>query len=210
MDETRLKRECQGGFCNLEIDVNFNFVTHQWESNKQQLNSLTWRSYEYPQLNDLLIICNLLPTLQMQFSSLSYVQPTPHFCTQSSPGMDINRTDYFNWEFTSRYGLKPLEAFFICETDPLDYKSLKLGTLDQAMVKCGSLMTPHLCGSSSAVDSLVQLLSDAHKLRKFEFPARFMWTGTKRYNATHFRGSRWITTAELKNCDWKTRRKLTH
>ena len=207
LNATRVKRKCKSGFCNLEIEANFNFATHLWESNNHELNNLTWRSHEYPLIDDLLVICNLLPTLQRKSSAWSYVQPTPYFCTKSTPQMDINRTDYFNWEFTY-FDLKPLEALFLCKTDPFDYKSLKMGTFDQAMEKCGSLMTPDLCDDPLAVETLVQLLTDAHRLRKFA--ARFMWTGTKRFNETHFRGEEWISIGQLKKCVWKPRRKWTN
>ena len=99
LNATRVKGKCKGGFCNLEIDANFNFATHKWQSNNQQLDGVTWRSRGFPILNDLLVICNLMPEIQYRSTAWVYVQPTPYLCLMSSSRMDINRTDYFNWEF---------------------------------------------------------------------------------------------------------------
>ena len=85
-----------------------------------------------------------------------------------------------------------------------------MGTFEQAMAECGSLMTPNLCDDPSVVDEFVQMLDDAHRLHRFKSTANFMWTGTKRYNETHFRGDSWTSNAKLKDCALKYRRKWTN
>ena len=211
LNATKVIRGCSGVFCNLIIEMNFDFATHQWQSNNQQLNSLTWRSHEYPRLNDLLVVCNLASYIQQPFGNDFSDEPTPHFCTLSSSALGYNnRTDYFNWEF-NQYDLTPFDAFYFCEADPFDYKSLKLGTLEQALSDCDNLlMTPNLCDSdASAGDKLAQLVKEANRLSKFEwrFMSSFIWTGTKRYNETHFRGQKWINTTQLNNCVSRNRKR---
>ena len=117
LNTTKLIRECEIiGFCNLVIDVTFDFATERWQSSNHQLDSLTWHSHEYPRLNDMLVICSLV----MDSALINFRgEPTPYFCTFSSSALNTNkRTDYFNWKFN--HDLAPVKAYYLCEWDPLD------------------------------------------------------------------------------------------
>ena len=204
LNMAKLIRECETiEYCNLVIDVTFDFAIERWQSSNQQLDSLTWRSHEYPRLNDMLIVCSLvMSSALIHFSG----EPTPYFCTFSSSKLDNKRTDYFNWKLN--HDLAPIKAYYLCESDPLDYKSLKLGTFDRAIVDCyGRLMTPNLCDDTTKTrDQLTELFKQAQRVSQFDLASRFMWTGTKRYNETHFHGEKWINTTQLDNCVWNRRR----
>ena len=188
---TRLKGACSGAFCNLVVDINFNFALHQWQSNNKQLDNLTWHSFEYPRLNDLLVLCNFIP---VWFGSES----TPNYCTRSSTLLEYNRTDFLNWQFADieAHSWFRNHGFYFCQRDSLDYLNLKRGTFDDARVECDEkIMTPNMCDDPSLVDLLLQLLNDAQHRNEIDSVVSrpFMWTGMRRYNETHFRqDDKWI------------------
>ena len=144
-----IERTCGADFCDLRVNVHFNFDTDNWQSNNKQLDSLMWKSYEFPRLNDLLVVCNLEP--------LWYGwQPSgvrARYCTKNSPSLDLNRTNFVAWQYmpqTQGYRdvkmmRKQYSGYYLCETDTLHPSNLKMGFLTQAEEKCDEIMTLDLC-----------------------------------------------------------------
>ena len=99
--------------------------------------------------------------------------------------------------------LTPLsKGYYVCAGDELT--SLKVGTLDDARSDCGEsgLMTPDLCDENqSTSDTLIALVRDADRISNGLTTRReYMWTGTRRYNMTHYRSydlKRWVRLENL-------------
>ena len=79
--------------CEIEVDIVYNFDNRHLESNGQRLDNLTWQSRSYPQLRDLITVCELSPLINYHSYNLRY-------CTKSSSSLDWKRMDFVNSQFT--------------------------------------------------------------------------------------------------------------
>ena len=187
--------------CEIDIEINYNFRDHTWEdSNGDQLDSLMWRSHEYPLLRDLITVCG--------FSSLvDYHGYNLRYCAQSSPSFDYNRSDFINSQFLdvaqqqSAFGRR----FYFCLGDQIDTSNLKVGTLSEALISCDDMiLTPDLCHNSTQANALIEVVQEARQRGHFNLdreirPVSQMWTGMRRFNATHFTadGASLLTSNDL-------------
>lgn len=203
LNMTQLKRACDSdSFSNINVDVNYHFGTRQWYSNKRVLNSIIWSSHEYPLLNDLLVVCNLAPRYgQVGWRPSGTSQA--RYCTKNSGALDHSRRDFVAWKVQNRNisGARSLElnrGYYLCAEDAFLPSNLKIGQLHEARAKCGrnGILTPDLCNDTTMRKRVVQLANDAQRLFNLE-PLSNMWTGTERFNATHFyEASKWTTNFE--------------
>lgn len=203
LNAEQVERVCGAEFCDLRVDVHFNFHTRHWQSNNKQLDNLTWKSHEFPRLNDLLVVCNHAP--------LSYGwQPSgvsARYCTKNSPSLDHNRTNFVAWQYMPQtQGYRDAKmirnhysGYYLCETDTFHPSNLKMGFLAQAVEKCDEIMTLDLCEDANMAEKIRKLVNDAQRQYGIE-PLSFMWTGTRRYNATHFQKNKRTWPTNFESC----------
>lgn len=182
----------------INVDIEYDFKNDHWQSNQRRLLNLTWRSIEYPDLRDLIVVC--FPDSSLMSGAMSVGMP--RYCAKTSSSFDYTRTDFLNHQFMDFARKMEFDkGYYICADNELNL--LKVGTLDEARSDCGEhgLITPDLCDENQPItDTLIALIRDADRLSNGMTRRNYMWTGTRRYNLTHYRSydlERWVTTDSL-------------
>ena len=195
--------------CDFQVASSYDFTEKHWLSNGKKLDKITWRSFSYPDLKDVMTVCGFSFTdtryRNSRFTNFPHKKPVGlRYCLINSLLFDFDRTDYLGYQFRKIYQdiNQTNTGYYFCEEDEITPENLKIGSYLSATKNC-KIKTPRICSNETLRDVLNSIVIKREvknpvftQFGYSDWNAQ-MWTGAIRYNKTHFADEKWLVGPSL-------------
>ena len=196
----------RGSFnCDFQVASSYDFSGKYWLSNGKRLDNITWISFSYPDLKDVMTVCgfsfNGLTYGSFRFNKFHRKKPI-RYCLTNSLIFDHDRTDYLGHQFKEAdQDINQTNiGYYFCEDDDITPENLKLGSYLSATKKC-KIKTPRICSNETLRDVLnsvvIQREVENPVFTQYTYWNAQIWTGAIRYNKSHFIDDKWLFGSSL-------------